>query len=81
MINEIKTKYMVYQQIESPGKTEVWNILNKSSGIKIAKIKWYPAWRQYCFFPEFDTVFNPTCMAEIIQFIKGRMVARNSKND
>jgi len=48
--------------------TTVW-ICKNSSGILLGSIKWFGKWRQYCFFPENDTVFNTGCMSDITDFI------------
>jgi hypothetical protein len=57
-------------------KTMVWWIVSKSSGSVLGKIKWYGAWRQYCFYPENYTIFNTGCMESINEFIKEQMAAR-----
>ena len=72
----MKSKYMEFDKIGDTGKTEIWNILSKSSSFILGQIKWYGAWRQYCFYPSPNSVFNNTCMQEIIQFIANLMSAR-----
>ena len=61
----IDSKYMEFDKIGDTGKTEIWNILSKSSGFILGQIKWYGAWRQYCFFPSSQCVFNIGCMDDI----------------
>jgi hypothetical protein len=51
------------------GKTKVYLVLNKSNGDEIGLIKWYRAWRQYCFFPYINTVFHDGCLEEIRNFL------------
>lgn len=39
-------------------------------------LKWYVSWRQYCFFPQPETVFNKGCLEDINHFITQLMEAR-----
>lgn len=55
------------------GKTEVYDVLSKSSGAVLGHIKWYGAWRQYCFFPSPNCVFNMGCLNQINEHIKVMM--------
>lgn len=44
--------YLEFQKFKPNGrKTFVVFITSKRSGTKLGLIKWYPSWRQYCFFP------------------------------
>lgn len=75
-----ETKYLYFSD-ESKGynkKTKTIAVINKSSGNLIAYIEWYGAWRQYCFMPslEFDTVWNNTCLTDIISVINDLMKER-----
>ncbi len=75
-----ETKYLVFASEILPGKkTKTIHVINKSSGNEIATIEWYGAWRQYCFFPslEFDTVWNNTCLKDILDVIDMLMKMRN----
>jgi len=50
-------------------KTKTFDIVNKNGEYYIGQIYWYGAWRQYCFFPYEDMVFNSTCLELIIAFL------------
>jgi len=66
--------YMTFTEVTNPGKkTKIWEIASKSNGGLLGRIKWYGAWRQYCFFPEPDTIFNIGCLADIDAFIHDAM--------
>lgn len=54
-------------------KTFIWQVLNKKSSDCLGHIQWSGAWRQYCFYPLGNTVFNRTCMQNIISFINDVM--------
>jgi len=59
------------------GKTSRWSIHNIRSQAFLGEIKWYSAWRQYCFFTTMDAVFNDSCMRDILDFIGQLSAARN----
>lgn len=51
------------------GKTDIYSVLNKSGNYELAIIKWYASWRQYCFFPGFETVWNDGCLRDLLDFM------------
>lgn len=59
--------------IEKKPKTNIYSVVNISGDYSLGKIKWYPAWRQYCFFPEEQTIWNKDCLQEIKIFIQKLM--------
>ena len=59
--------YIDYVLFELKPKTGVYRVFNKKSGITLGIIKWYPAWRQYCFFPLGNTIFSKGCLDDIIK--------------
>jgi len=74
----VGSKYMEFSKIGSTGKTDIWDILSKSSGFILGTIKWYGAWRQYCFFPSANCVFNTDCMDDIKKMIFELMAQRRT---
>lgn len=72
----IKSKYMEFDKIGSTGKTDIYNVLSKSSGFILGQIKWYGAWRQYCFWPSPNSIFNIGCMDDIQTIINELMAQR-----
>jgi len=72
----VKSKYMEFFKAGHTGKTEVYDVLSKSSGGVLGHIKWYSPWRQYCFFPSPKCVFNNGCLADITGFIMELMAER-----
>lgn len=77
-----KTKYLTFSTKENEGsrirKTSIISVINNSSEDELGTIEWYSSWRQYCFMPtfEFSTVFNNTCLIDIITVIDKLMKAR-----
>ncbi len=70
------SKYITFDLVGSTGKTDVINILSISSQFILGQIRWYGPWRQYCFMPSGNSVFNRTCMSEIIAKINELMDER-----
>ena len=61
-------KYMIAQLCERKPKTAVYDIVSVRH-VKLGQIKWYSPWRQYCFFPEIETLYNSVCMQELVKFL------------
>jgi hypothetical protein len=57
-------------------KTDRWEVRNKRSNALLGRIQWHGAWRQYCFFPEGETIFNGACLGHIREFIGELMQMR-----
>jgi len=62
-------KYIEFNLVCQKPKTQVYVVRNIKSQSIIGYIKWLCAWRQYCFFPEPDTVYSVGCLQDIIEFI------------
>jgi len=74
-----KTQYLIFEDQEIPKKkTKVINVVNINADEVIGVIKWYGPWRQYCFFPEFDTVWNITCLTDVNDVIQKLMQDRKT---
>jgi len=71
-------KYIYFIKIEDKIKTSVWHCLSQSNHAVLGVVKWYGPWRQYCFMPEPNTVFNISCNNDINEFIQGLMDERKS---
>jgi hypothetical protein len=63
-------KYIRFVKIRDLPKTSVYECQNKSGGFSIGIVKWNTGWRQYCFYPNGDTVYSVGCMNDINTFIK-----------
>jgi hypothetical protein len=58
------------QRPSKPGaKTSIWSCQNIRSGTELGEIKWYVAWRQYCYFPNCPAVYSMGCLQDINTFI------------
>ena len=70
MSQVFESKYIEFEIHERKPKTDVYNILSKSEGDILGKVKWFPNWRQYTFFPEKGTVFSKGCLEDINRFLQ-----------
>jgi hypothetical protein len=62
-------EYLSFVRIESIGKTEKFMCLNKKSANQLGEVKWYGAWRQYCYFPLVQAVYSKGCLNDIADFL------------
>ena len=74
-----KPKHIEFDYVGSTSKTDIWNVLSISTEFILGKIAWYGPWRQYCFYPSPNSVFNITCMSDISIKIKELMDDRRKK--
>lgn len=72
--------HLKFVEIKDTGKTKVWEIQNSFLGAKIGLIKWFGAWRKYCFFPNEETVFDTKCLNRISEFMDEQMKSRKKKS-
>ena len=57
-------------------KTAIWFVAAKDGGGMLGEIRWFGRWRRYAFYPQAATVFEPTCLRNIAQFIDNEMKLR-----
>ena len=62
-------KYVNFRLLYKKPKTSVWDVRSHEED-RLGIVKWYPYWRQYCFFPETNCVFSSSCMESIVQFVQ-----------
>jgi hypothetical protein len=75
-----ETKYLrFYSGPSDSGKTKLVVIMPQESGHgtkALGRIKWFGRWRQYVFFPEPETIWNPECIADVTKVIERLMEDR-----
>jgi hypothetical protein len=67
--------------VQRTKKTDVWNVVPLAApSASLGIIKWYGAWRRYCFFPAPSTIFEETCLRDIATFCEaGTKAHREAK--
>jgi hypothetical protein len=65
-----KTSHLLFHDegLSRPkGKTKVFTVYSSQSKSLLGYIKWYGAWRSYCFFP-LNSLFDSNCLIEVAVF-------------
>jgi hypothetical protein len=76
-MNVIKeTKYLRFIDKEIRQKTKIIGVVNIHHDEEIGEIKWFSRWRQYCFYPSNNTIWNKTCMEDVHEVITDLMEER-----
>lgn len=65
----LNSKFMMAMPEYSPGKTKVISIINKKTLFPLGVIRWYGAWRAYCFEPYDGCVFSSGCLTDLTHFL------------
>ena len=73
-----ESKYVDFDELIWGGKTTKAYVRTKDETV-IGIVKWYPAWRRYCFFPDSETLYDSQCMKDISAYIDELMELRNKE--
>ena len=71
-------EYVHFVLAEEKPKTTVWSCLNSNGDVELGIVKWYPAWRRYCYFPTVQAVYSAGCLDDISHFI-GQLMEERKK--
>jgi len=63
-------KFINFKEIRENPKTKVWSCCNNTHDTELGIVKWYPAWRRYCYFPTIPAAYSSDCLEDINSFIK-----------
>lgn len=68
----LESEFIYVEKVELPKrKTPIYKLFSMSNNdIKLGEIKWFGAWRQYCFYPEGNTIFDRKCLTYINNFLE-----------
>ena len=61
--------FMPAHHLNPKGTTCVWEV-DSVDGVPLGHIQWKAHWRQYCFYPIEDTLYNAGCLNDIADFMK-----------
>ncbi len=82
--NKAKKNWLVfteqgYPEHRSRRRTQRWTVTNAENGSSLGEVRWYGAWRQYCFVVMTATaveyIFSRGCLHELANFINDQMIA------
>ena len=66
-----KPSWIYFESVSAPRlKTETWRVCSTADRSILGWIRWFGHWRGYSFFPEYETVFERTCLRDIANFIE-----------
>lgn len=70
-MSKLKTvyKYISFIEIEQKPKTKVYSCINNKSEIELDIVKWFPSWRQYCFYSIMGAIFSNGCLHDVQDFM------------
>jgi hypothetical protein len=74
-----ETTYLRFIDKEAKQITKIIGVVNIHHDEEIGEIKWFGKWRQYCFYPSPDTIWNTGCMKDICEVINDLMNKRKVK--
>lgn len=73
------SRWVHFGEVENPGrKTKIWWVRATRDDMALGEIRWWPAWRQYCFFPKGSTIWNPECLDDVTAFVREKMAERRA---
>lgn len=64
----VESKCLNFEIFQRKPKTLVWTVIAKGSGSPLGFVAWFAQWRNYCFFPDVNLVFDKTCLRDIATF-------------
>lgn len=73
-----ESEYLSIREIGDTGKTKIWAVYSKHSGMRLGKIKWFGRWRQYGLFPSNNTIWNSECLDFVNNFMREQMRLRRN---
>ena len=72
----MESKFIYFTLQHDTGKTKIYNVYSKEGDFMLGQIRWYGPWRCYALMPEKQTVFEKTCLKDILSFIEKLMLDR-----
>ena len=73
----MKYKYIYFVEIEQKPKTKIYSCRNNKNDVELGQVKYFPIWRQYCYFPTIQSVYSDGCLNDIVDFIQTLKVAKH----
>lgn len=78
-----ESKWIDFVEQPAKGITKIFKIIPKeqafTDGSDIGEIRWYSAWRQYCFYSKANCIFETQCLGDIRRFLDALMLERKIK--
>lgn len=78
---DIGSKHLKIIKIEEKPKTSVYSVQSKFDEYNLGTVKWYPNWRQYCFFPAAECVWSVDCLQDLKNFVESENTKRKKAKE
>jgi hypothetical protein len=70
-ISKLASAWIEFKEVSAPAATTaVFEVHSKETGFVLGSVKWFGQWRGYAYFPEPYTVYEPTCLRDVADFIE-----------
>ena len=69
----MKTRYKFIHFVEVVDMYDqpiLWSCRNNQSKEELGEVKWYSAWKQFCYFPTAWAVYSVSCFEDINDFMR-----------
>lgn len=64
------TYFVIFCNTLRGRKTPIYHIRSINDlGVGLGDVKWFGAWRKFCFFPCDKTVWDTKCLNEVVEFV------------
>lgn len=67
-------EYVKFRLNDRKPRTNVYDVLSINGDMVLGTIQWYAPWRQYCIYPDEETLWSIGCLQQIRLFIGKMMV-------
>jgi hypothetical protein len=74
-----KTEYLTFKKLKSKNKKTYDVSIETKQGYYLGTISWYGPFRKYTFKPDSDTVWDASCLNDIITYIDELMKSWRTK--
>lgn len=73
-------KWIQFLQMQMPAdrKTKGWIVQSIDGGAHLGEVKWYGAWRRYCFYSAESCIFEQDCLRDIASFCESETAMHNA---
>lgn len=65
-MNAVLVEFVLQAEPDLRKKTKTWTVT--ANGQLLGEVKWWSAWRRYCFQPYVNTIYDHTCLIDIATF-------------
>ena len=73
-------KYIYFVEVPNHGRTtKFFHGRNNKMDLCLGVIRWDRGWRQYCFYPNAETMFSKGCLEDVNDFI-GQLMDERKKS-